>query len=974
MPPAKSAAKEPAKHLYLIDGSGYIFRAFFAIQRGGKPMTRPDGTPTGAVYGFTNMLLRLIDKALADKAVDYFAVIFDAAEKTFRNEIYPDYKAQRPDPPEELVPQFPMVRDATRAMGLPSIELHNYEADDIIASYACEAAKQGIAVTIVSSDKDLMQLVGAGADGVRIQMYDPMKDRDIGPAEVMEKFGVGPDKVVEVQALAGDSVDNVPGVPGIGIKTAAELINAYGDLETLLKRAHEIKQPKRRESLIANAEKARISRKLVTLKTDVPLPMPIEQMVLKKPDPEPLRTFLAANSFKSIMSRLGMAPAEASAELLAQAPPAEKAAPTPAAAEIQPAAAASAKANGAPAASPAKVDRSAYVLVQDETALKAWIDRATERGLVAFDTETTSLDPMRAELVGFSLALGPNEACYVPVAHVAGGAQGTLALDAPKADGAIKQIARDRAVKLLKPMLEDDSVLKIGHNIKYDAQILASYGVAVAPFDDTMLMSFVLDAGRHLHGMDLLSERYLQHTPITYEEVCGSGKSQIGFAEVPLERARDYAAEDADVTWRFHAAFKPRLVGEHLTTVYETLERPLIPVLAAMERAGIAVDPAALRGLSEDFAKRMTELEGEIHEAAGTPFNVGSPKQLGDILFEKLQLPGGKKGKTGAYGTDSSVLESLAEAHPLPKKVLDWRQLQKLKSTYADALVEQINPATKRVHTCYSMTGAQTGRLSSTDPNLQNIPVRTEEGRKIRRAFVAAKDMKLISLDYSQIELRLLAHVADMEVLKKAFREGVDIHALTASQVFGVPLKGMDPNVRRRAKTINFGIIYGMSSFGLASQLGISKQEAGAYIEAYFQRYPGIRDYMERTKDFARRHGYVTTPFGRRIHISGFTGQAPGQKAFAERQAINAPLQGGAADIIKRAMVRIPDVLATKKLAARMLLQVHDELLFEAPASEVDATIAALKPVMEKSPLPALELSVPLVVDAGSGANWAEAH
>ena len=971
MPPApKKDAQPPAKHLYLIDGSGYIFRAYFghqkSVEKYGKRLTRPDGTPIGATLAFTQMLLNLIDKAMADKAVDYLAVIFDAAATSFRNDIYPDYKAQRPDPPDDLVPQFPLVREATRAMGLPSIELDTFEADDIIASYAVKAAKEGIAVTIVSSDKDLMQLVGAGADGVRIEMYDPMKEKEIGPAEVMEKFGVGPEKVIDVQALAGDSVDNVPGVPGIGVKTAAELINAYGDLETLLARASEIKQPKRREALLANADKARISKRLVTLKTDVTLPMPIEAMALKPPDPETLRPFLVANNFKSILTRLGMAPAAPETPVLADQRAQKEAA------ELPPPD--SAHAPRLPSPVTAGIDRSAYALVQDEVVLKEWIARAFEAGVVAFDTETTSLDAMRAELVGFSLALGPNDACYVPVAHVAGGAQGALALDAPKADGAIKQIPRQRALELMKPLLEDDAVLKVGHNIKYDSQVLKRYGIEIAPIDDTILMSFVLDAGKNGHGMDELSERHLKHTTIHYEEVCGSGKSQIGFAEVPLDRARDYAAEDADVTWRFHAAFRPRLVGERLVTVYETLERPLVPIIAEMERAGITVDPAALKALSEDFAQRMAEFEAEAHKLAGGAFNIGSPKQLGDILFEKLQLPGGRKGKTGAYGTDSSVLEGLAEAHPLPKKVLEWRQLQKLKSTYADALLQQINPTTKRVHTSYSMTGAQTGRLSSTDPNLQNIPVRTEEGRKIRRAFVAAKGMKLISLDYSQIELRLLAHVADMEVLKKAFRDGLDIHAMTASQVFGVPIQGMDPNIRRRAKTINFGIIYGISAFGLATQLGISRGEAGAYIEAYFQRYPGIRDYMERTKDFARRNGFVVTPFGRRIHITGFTGQRPGERGFAERQSINAPLQGGAADVIKRAMIRIPEALAKTKLKARMLLQVHDELLFEAPEAQVEATIAALKPVMEKASLPALELSVPLVVDAGAGANWAEAH
>ncbi len=956
----------PAKRLYLVDGSGYIFRAYFAIQRGARPMTRADGTPTGAVYGFTNMLLKLIEKARADKAADYLAVVFDASEQTFRKEIYPDYKAHRPDPPDELVPQFPMVREATRALGLPSIELPDYEADDIIASYACWASANGIAVTVVSSDKDLMQLVGASADGVKIEMYDPMKDKPIGPAEVMEKFGVGPEKVVDVQALAGDSVDNVPGVPGIGVKTAAELINAYGDLETLLAKAGEIKQPKRREALIANAEKARISKRLVTLKTDIPLPMPIDSMALRKPDPEKLRPFLVANNFRSILTRLGLQPTEDGGQTTEDARRPE---PGTTATTLAPA---QAMAPVPPSSVP--IDRSAYALVQDEAALNEWIARAKERGIVAFGGETTSPDAMRAELVGFALAIGPGEACYVPLAHVAGGAQGTLALGQPEAEDAIRQIPRPRALELMKPLLESDAVLKVGHNIKKDVQVLVRNGIALAPVDDTMLMSFTLDAGKHGHGLDELSERYLKHKSIAYDEVCGSGKARIGFAEVPLERARDYAAETAEVALRLHAPFKARLVGERLVTVYETIERPLPAILARMEREGIAVDPAALRVLSEDFAARMAEHEAEAHKQAGGAFNIGSPKQLGDILFEKLQLPGGRKGKTGAYGTDSSVLETLVDAHPLPKVVLDWRQLSKLKSTYADALLTQINPATKRVHTSYSMTGAQTGRLASTDPNLQNIPVRTEEGRKIRRAFVAAPGAKLISLDYSQIELRLLAHVADMEALKKAFRDGVDIHALTAAQVFGVPLEKMDPNTRRRAKTINFGIIYGISSFGLASQLGISRGEAGAYIEAYFERYPGIRDYMERTKDFARRNGFVVTPFGRRIHISGFTSQQPGMRGFAERQSINAPLQGGAADVIKRAMIRIPAALAKKGLEAKMLLQVHDELLFEAPEAEVEAAIACLRPVMEKAALPAVELSVPLVVDAGVGGNWAEAH
>jgi DNA polymerase-1 len=933
-----------------------------------------------------------------------------------------------------------MVREATRAMGLPSIELSDYEADDIIASYACQAAARGIAVTIVSSDKDLMQLVGAGADGVKIGMYDPMKEKPIGPAEVMEKFGVTPDKVIEVQAIAGDSVDNVPGVRGIGVDTAAELIQEFGTVEALLDVAadkekcevlvgaklatlendiyalagktfsigatkqlaevlfvtlkltakpgksggfstdtatmQELKQKGHAiagkilrwralaklcgaagEALRANAENARVSKKLVTLKTDIPLPMAIEAMALRRPDPEKLVPFLAANEFKSILTQRGFAPGAADA----RAPDArvEASAPAP-----------------APVAPPpmAAIDCARYVLVQDETALEAWIARAWTSGVVAFDAEMAGGDPMRTELVGFSLALGAGEACYVPVAHRKGGAQGTLALEQSKPGDAIRQIAPQRALALMKPLLESDAVLKIGHNIKNALQLLARNGIALAPTDDTILMSFVLDAGRHGHGLDELAERYLKHATIGYDAMCGTGKARIPFAEVPVERARDYAAECAEVAFRLHALFKARLVAEKLSTVYETIERPLPPILAGMEREGITIDPGALAAMSEDFAARMAELEAEAYKQAGAPFNIGSPKQLGEVLFEKLQLPGGRKGKTGAYGTDSSVLETLVEAHPLPKTVLDWRQLSKLKSTYADALLTQINPVTKRVHTSYSLTGAQTGRLSSTDPNLQNIPIRTEEGRKIRRAFVAAKGMKLISLDYSQIELRLLAHVANMEVLKQAFRDGVDIHALTASQVFGVPLETMEPNTRRRAKAINFGIIYGISAFGLAAQLGIERGEAAAYIEAYFQRYPGIRDYMERTKDFAKRNGFVVTPFGRRIHITGFTSGQPGMRGFAERQSINAPLQGGAADIIKRAMIRIPEALARKNLKAKMLLQVHDELLFEAPEAEVETTIACLKPVMEKATLPAVEISVPLVVDAGTGSDWAAAH
>ncbi|MGE4013624.1 MAG: DNA polymerase I, partial [Alphaproteobacteria bacterium] len=956
------------KHLYLVDGSAYIFRAFHAL----PPMTRPDGTPINAVFGFTKMLMKLIDDANADAALDYVAVVFDTARVSFRNEIYGAYKANRPPPPDELVPQFALVRDATRALNLPCIEMQGFEADDIIATYARQAAKTGAKVTIVSSDKDLMQLVGG-----TIEMFDPMKNKPIRDAEVREKFGVGPDRVIDVQSLAGDSTDNVPGVPGIGVKTAAELINTYGDLETLLRRAGEIKQPKRRETLQQNAEKARISRQLVTLRDDVPMPLPFDQLLLKQPEPATLMKFLQEQGFRSMVtqmaSKLGMA-----ADAIPTLPSASK--PADENGQDEPSAAAAPRKSPVPATGPA-----VYELVQDEGALKRWIERANYVGAVAFDTETTSLDAMQAELVGFSLSIEPGAACYVPVGHVGPRTQGAFDLgdgggrDAGggggKADGAPKQIKRERALSLIKPLLEDPAVLKIGHNIKYDLLVLKKYAVDVTPVDDTMLLSYALEAGKHGHGMDELAQLILDHKTISYDEVTGTGKGRISFAEVPLDRARDYAAEDADITLRLHRALKPRLALERVTSVYETLDRPLIPVLGEMEALGIKVDRAELQRLSDDFAGRLREFEKTIYKLAGREFNIGSPKQLGEVLFDEMSLPGGKKGKTGAYGTGADVLEDLAaQGHDLPARVLDWRQLAKLKSTYTDALMTQINPKSGRVHTSYAMAIASTGRLSSTDPNLQNIPIRTEEGRKIRGAFVADKGHKLVSLDYSQIELRLLAHVADMKVLKDAFKEGLDIHALTASQVFGVPIKGMDPMVRRKAKAINFGIIYGISAFGLAAQLGIPQGEAAKYIAAYFERYPGIRDYMEKTKEIAHRVGYVTTPFGRRVHVPEINSKNPAQRNFQERAAINAPLQGGAADIIKRAMIRIPDALAAKRLSARMLLQVHDELLFEVRDAEIDDTIATVKKVMEGAALPAVEISVPLVVDAGTGLSWAQAH
>ncbi|MSO54796.1 MAG: DNA polymerase I, partial [Rhodospirillales bacterium] len=859
-----------------------------------------------------------------------------------RNDLYPEYKAHRPDPPEELIPQFPLVRDATRAFNVAAVDQDGYEADDLIATYARQAAAAGSRVTIVSSDKDLMQLVDD-----RITMFDAVKNREIGRAEVIERFGVGPEKVVEVQALAGDSTDNVPGVAGIGVKTAAELIKIYGDVETLLARAHEIKQPKRRQALIDEADAARLSRKLVELCCDVPVLVPLADLAVKPRDNEQLLKFLRAQAFKSLIARI-----ESRVEAGARPK-------TPLAAT------ATASMSDAAAVPAVAADRSNYELVQDVTRLKAWVQAAKAQGYVAVDTETTALDSMRAELVGVSLALEPGRACYIPLGHKP---PAGLALDGAQA---LQQIPLAEALAILEPLLEDAAVLKIGQNIKYDMQILAQHGIAVGPVDDTMVLSFVLDGSLHGHGMDELALLHLGHTTIKYSDVTGTGKAQVTFDFVPLDKARDYSAEDADVTLKLHKLLKRRLVAESMVTVYETLERPLIPILERMERHGITVDARELKRLSGDFGTRMAGLETEIHKLVGQTFNLGSPKQLGEVLFDKMGLAGGRKTKTGAWGTDADVLDDLAaQGHVLPAKILEWRQLAKLKSTYADALIEQINPQTGRVHTSYSMAAASTGRLASTDPNLQNIPVRTEEGRKIRHAFIATKGHTLISADYSQIELRLLAHVADIETLKEAFRQGADIHALTASQVFGIPLDKLDAATRRSAKAINFGIIYGISPFGLARQLGIGQGDAKRYIEAYFERYPGIRDYMDRTKKIAREQGFVTTPFGRKCHMPGIADKNPARRNFAERAAINAPLQGGAADIIKRAMVRIPDALVAAKLAARMLLQVHDELIFEVPDAEVEATGALVKAIMEA----AATLTVPLVVDVGSGTHWDEAH
>ena len=924
-------------HLHLIDGSAFIFRAYHAL----PPLTRKsDGLPIGAVSGFCNMLQRYVEGNQGANAPTHVAVIFDKGSHTFRNDLYDQYKANRDEMPEDLRPQMPLTREATRAFNIACEEIDGYEADDIIATLAVQAREAGGSVTIISSDKDLMQLVGDGVD-----MFDAMKNRTIDRDGVFEKFGVFPERVVDVQALAGDSVDNVPGAPGIGVKTAALLINEFGDLETLLERAEEIKQPKRRETLINHADQIRLSKQLVTLDANTPLGFTLDDLEVRDPDPEVLLGFLKEMEFRTLTRRIAD-------KLGVDAPVIEDAAQSVSTNET---------------AATVPFDTSTYETVRSMSTLDQWIRQINERGYVAIDTETTSLDEMRAELVGISLCVEAGQACYIPLTHKADGGDdlfGTTEL-------AQDQLPLDHVLQVLKPVLENPAVLKIGQNMKYDAKIFARYGVNVAPIDDTMLISYALHGGLHGHGMDTLSERYLAHETIPIKPLLGSGKSAITFDKVSINDATPYAAEDADVTLRLWQMLKPRLHQARVTRVYETLERPLVPVLAEMEMTGIKVNRDTLSRMSNAFAQKMAALEAEIHEMAGESFNVGSPKQLGEIMFDKLGYEGGKKGKTGAYATGADVLEDLATIHDLPKRVLDWRQLSKLKSTYTDALQDHINPETGRVHTSYSIAGANTGRLASTDPNLQNIPVRTEDGRRIREAFVAEEGKVLVSLDYSQIELRILAHVAGIDSLKKAFRDGLDIHAMTASEMFDVPLDQMTSDIRRQAKAINFGVIYGISGFGLARNLRIPRAEAQGFIDRYFERFPGIREYMDNTVDFAKKHNRVETLFGRVIHTPEINAKGP-TAGFAKRAAINAPIQGAAADIIRRAMVRMPDAIAG--LPAKMLLQVHDELLFEVNEDAVDPLVSVVKSVMEGAAEPVLHLDVPLVVDAGKGAHWAEAH
>lgn len=1006
--PSRPVAK--GDHVVLVDGSSYIFRAFHAL----PPLTRPsDGLPVGAVSGFCNMLWKLLrDAGWVDPT--HLGVIFDKSEVTFRKDFYAEYKSNRSDPPEDLIPQFPLIRHATRAFSIPALEQGGYEADDLIATYARIAAEAGAEVTIVGSDKDLFQLVGG-----LVTMLDPVKDKRIGPDEVFEKFGVGPEKMIDLQALAGDSVDNVPGVPGIGAKTAAQLLEEYGNLETLLERAAEIKQPKRRENLIANADLARVSKRLVTLEQNVPLDVPLEDLGVDEPNPSRLIAFLKAMEFSTLTRRVAEA---TGVEISSVTPDAEMMSGKRGAAAKQESEAADGASKtattegkeyrpaegrarkgmdyvaptaheGGPGASiegatpqdlaaarraeasSAAIDRSAYETISDVGRLAQWIEAARDHGLVAFDTETSGVDPMTADLVGVALAIEPGLAAYVPLGHAS--AAGDLLSEPGQGLGGLVegQIPAAEALTLLKELLEDASVLKVGQGIKFDLTVMSRLGISVAPYDDTMLMSYALDSGLGAQGLDELSRRHLGHAPITYDEVTGTGRARVGFAQVSIEKATAYAAEDADLTIRLWRLFKARLVAERMTTVYETLERPLPAVLSAMEQRGVSIERSMLSRLSGELAQRMGALEADIHELAGEPFNLGSPKQLGDILFGKMQLPGAKKTKTGAWGTAAGVLEDLAaQGHELPARILDWRQLSKLKSTYADALPTYLHKETGRVHTTYQLAATTTGRLSSTEPNLQNIPVRTEEGRKIRAAFVAPEGKKIVSADYSQIELRILAHMADIPQLVQAFEEGMDIHAMTASEMFGVPVEGMDPQTRRRAKAINFGIIYGISAFGLANQLGIGREEAGQYIKTYFERFPGIRDYMEETKEACRRDGYVTTIFGRKCHYPSIRASNPAERAFNERAAINAPIQGSAADVIRRAMIRMDGALEAAGLSARMLLQVHDELIFEIEDGEVEKTLPVITKVMAEAPLPAKALRVPLLVEAKSATSWEEAH
>ncbi|PVE25078.1 DNA polymerase I [Microvirga sp. KLBC 81] len=1014
---ASSRPVQAGDHIFLVDGSSFIFRAYFqSMNQDQKYNSRSsDGMPTGAVRLFVSKLLQFMRDGAAGLKPTHLAIVLDKSEGSFRKELYEDYKGHRPDAPEDLKVQMPLMREAIRAFGLEPVELQRYEADDLIATYTQQAKARGADVLIISSDKDLMQLVGpkvcfydfeSGSKGK--PGYRP--ERNLDEAAVTEKWeGIPPEKIGDVLALMGDTSDNVPGVPGIGLKTAAQLIKEYGDLETLLERANEIKQPKRRETLIANAEAARLSKKLVTLDCDAPVPVPLDDLRVPEPEPKTLIGFLKAMEFNTITRRVAELydadPAAIDPDprlmpggeaikwernggfegLMPEPPLFEKGEAVlsdvdPFAGLDLPEAGAARKpieGIGTPSqlagkrateASSIPFDVSSYETVTSLDRLKEWVAQAQAQGYVAVDTETSDLDATQADLVGFSLALEPGKACYVPLQHrdesdLFGG-------------GLVKgQIPVTDALDAIRPMLEDASVLKVGQNLKYDWIVFKRHNIDVRPIDDTMLISYVLDAGKGSHGMDELSRRHLGHAPISFSDVAGTGRNKVTFDKVEISKATAYAAEDADVTLRLWQILKPRLIAEHRATVYETLERPLVDVIARMEMRGILVDRQILSRLSGDFSQTLARLEDEIHEMAGEKFALGSPKQIGDILFGKMGLPGAKKTPSGQWATPATLLDELAQAgHELPAKILEWRQLSKLKSTYTDTLQEHMHPETKRVHTSFSLAATTTGRLSSSDPNLQNIPIRTEAGRKIRTAFIAPPGHKIISADYSQIELRILAHIADIPQLQEAFAKGVDIHAATASAMFGVPLDQMTPDLRRQAKTINFGIIYGISAFGLATRLGIPNAEASAFIKQYFERFPGIRTYIDETKKACKDKGFVTTIFGRVCHYPQIRSSNPSERAGVERQAINAPIQGSAADIIRRAMIRMEDALKAERLSARMLLQVHDELVFEAPDDEVEATLPVISRVMTEAPFPAVSLKVPLAVEARAAQNWDEAH
>ena len=927
---------ETQPHLYLVDGSSYIFRAYHRL----PPLTNRHGQPAGAVYGYTAMLWKLAQGLEQADGPTHMAVILDASEITHRNKLYDQYKANRPPAPEDLVPQFPLIRVATRAFSIPCIEEEGLEADDIIACYAMAATNAGWKVTIVSSDKDLMQLVEDG----RVDMLDTMNDRRIGREQVIEKFGVGPEKVGDVLALMGDSVDNIPGVPGIGPKTASQLIQQFGDLETVLASTDQITKPKLKQNLIEHADMARLSRELVRLVCDTPLPEPLEDLALKGIPKEPLAAFLEDQGFKTMLARLqgggassgGARPIDVMASKPATAAPSE--------------------------AEDISVDRSQFETVTTFEALDRWIAEATSLGVVAIDTETDCIDCVIARLVGISLATAPNRACYIPVGHTGG----DLYSDAPN------QLPIAEVLQRLKPLLEDPAVLKIAHNLKYDWVMFAKHDIEVAPYDDTMVISFDLDAGRSGHGLDELAKAHFNHECIPFKQLCGVGAKQITFDKVALGPATEYAAEDADICLRLWQRLKPRMAAENTTRVYEMVDRSLVTTVGRMERRGIKVDREYLARLSSEFSKEITALEARVYEAAGGPFTIGSPQQLGQVLYERLGLKGGRKGKSGTYSTDVTELERLAgEGVDCARLVLDWRQLTKLRSTYTDALQAQINPETGRVHTSFSLSGAQTGRLSSTEPNLQNIPIRTEIGRKIRDAFVAEPGFQLMSADYSQIELRIAAHMADVPQLKEAFAAHQDIHALTAQELFGT----VDRDTRGKAKTVNFAILYGISSWGLAGRLGVSKEEGAAIIARYFERFPGIRNYIDETLAFVRANGFTRTLFGRKTHFPNIRAGNPSFRAGAERAAINAPIQGTSADLIKRAMNRMDQALETAGLeGVRMLLQVHDELLFEVPDGREQEAAAVVREVMAKAAEPALTLDVPLDVEVGWGANWGAAH